>query len=226
MSKRELVDFKREQYHEAWDIRAVGKADAEDGAVADKAGKGRRRPANRFASRDVAECFINEEDNLVFEGGCRQRWQLVVCCGGSLPAAAAALCTQMGLCRSALAHRAFPAGAVYSRGGLAEVGAQLQLPSSESLHGSEGLVVRVRADEHPYTFVVRTSGGSLYSAKFTTRPGYSTVRLPFNTFRPAAQEDPPLQPGTLLCGHAVLCPACAAGQGTQGIECLAARHFL
>lgn len=31
VSKRELVDFKREQYHQAWDIRTLGKAEVEGG---------------------------------------------------------------------------------------------------------------------------------------------------------------------------------------------------
>ncbi|EFN51818.1 hypothetical protein CHLNCDRAFT_59780 [Chlorella variabilis] len=153
VSKRELVDFKREQYHQAWDIRTLGKAEVEDGSSVEKPAKGRRRSAaERFAPRDVAECYVNEDDNLVFEG------------------------------------------AVYSRSGLAEVGAQLQLADADTLAGCEGLVLRVRADEHPYTCVVRTAS-TLYTCKFNTRPGYNTVRLPFNTFRPASQEDLPLQPG-------------------------------
>lgn len=88
-------------------------------------------------------------------------------------------------------------GAVYSRGGLAEVGAPLQLPYSDqaALDGAEALVVRLLADEHPYTCVLRTRGGITYTARFSTRHGYNTVRLPFNTFRPVVMDDPPLQPG-------------------------------
>lgn len=36
--------------------------------ASEKAGKGRRRAAERARARDVAECYINEDDNLVFEG--------------------------------------------------------------------------------------------------------------------------------------------------------------
>jgi hypothetical protein len=84
---------------------------------------------------------------------------------------------------------------VYTRGGLAEVGAPLEPPRAAELRGSEGLLLRVRADEHAYTCVVRTAAGATHTTKFSTRSGYSTVRLPFNTFRPVSQDDPPLVPG-------------------------------
>ncbi|KAL4853981.1 Glutamate-1-semialdehyde 2 [Chlorella vulgaris] len=154
VAKREVVDFKHERYHDAWDIRTVGKP-VEEVNASEKAGKGRRRAAERARARDVAECYINEDDNLVFEG------------------------------------------AVYSRGGMAEVGAQLQLPPSQTLHGCEGVVLRTRADEHAYTCVLRTSSGGQYGAKFNTRPGYNTIRLPFNAFRPASTDGVPLQPGNI-----------------------------
>lgn len=87
-------------------------------------------------------------------------------------------------------------GAVYSRGGLAEVGARLQPAHAEHVFGdSEGVVVRCRADDHVYSCVVRTTGGATYATKFSTRTGYNTQRLPWNTFRPLAQEEPPLVPG-------------------------------
>lgn len=155
---------------------------------AERAGKGRRRAAERLRARDTAECHINEEDNLVFEGGFR-----VGCLcrlAGCLPLAEA---------RTALGHAsrrpASTAGAVYSRGGLAEVGAALEAKRAAELRGSEGLLLRVRADEHAYTCVVRTASGATHTAKFSTRLGYSTVRLPFNTFRSVSQDDPPLSPG-------------------------------
>lgn len=88
-----------------------------------------------------------------------------------------------------------PAGAVYSRGGIAEVGAPLQLPVGESLEGADGVVLRLRSDEHPYTCVLRAAGGAVYTNRFGTRNGYNTLRLPFNTFRPVNAEDPPLRPG-------------------------------
>ncbi|KAL4450724.1 hypothetical protein ABPG77_001080 [Micractinium sp. CCAP 211/92] len=147
-SKRELADFKREEHHEAWDIVAVGPPQAEE----EPRSKGRRRAVERARARDSAECYINEDDNLVFEG------------------------------------------AVYSRGGIAEVGAPLQLPEGESLEGADGLVLRVRADEHAYTCVLRVAGGALYTNRFGTRVGYNTLRLPFNTFRPVNADDPPLRP--------------------------------
>lgn len=147
-SKRELADFGREEHHEAWDVVAVGPPAAEE----EPRSKGRRRAVERARARDSAECYISEEDNLVFEG------------------------------------------AVYSRGGLAEVGAPLRLPEGESLEGSDGLVLRLRSDEHPYTCVLRAAGGRLYTNRFGTREGYNTLRLPFNTFRPVNAEDPPLRP--------------------------------
>jgi hypothetical protein len=78
---------------------------------------------------------------------------------------------------------------------MAEVGAPLQLWPGESLGGCEGLVVRLRADEHAYTCVLRTQAGVVYSQRFTPRLGYNTLRLPFNAFRAAAPNAPPLQPG-------------------------------
>ncbi|KAI7843407.1 hypothetical protein COHA_003004 [Chlorella ohadii] len=88
-------------------------------------------------------------------------------------------------------------GAVYSRGGLAEVGAPVQLPYEDpaALNASEALVVRLLGDEHPYTCVLRTRAGITYTTRFATRHGYNTVRLPFNIFRPVVVDDPPLQPG-------------------------------
>ncbi|KAL4433778.1 hypothetical protein ABPG75_000219 [Micractinium tetrahymenae] len=147
-AKRELADFRREEHHEAWDIVSVGPPQAEE----EPKSKGRRRAAERARARDSAECYINKDDNLVFEG------------------------------------------AVYSRGGSAEVGAPLQLPAGESLQGAEGLVLRLRSDEHAYTCVLRAAGGMLYTNRFGTRTGYNTLRLPFNTFRPVNPEDPPLRP--------------------------------
>ena len=85
---------------------------------------------------------------------------------------------------------------MYSRNGLAEVGAKLALKEAAGLGGCEGLVLRALSlDEHAYTCVLRTAAGHSYSAKFNTRLGYNTLRLPFNQFRALGQEDPPLQPG-------------------------------
>ena len=85
---------------------------------------------------------------------------------------------------------------MYSRGGLAEAGAALDAALAARLAGGEGLVVRAKADEHAYSCVLRTAGGHTYTARFSTRHGYNTLRLPFNTFRPALEADaPPLAPG-------------------------------
>ena len=90
------------------------------------------------------------------------------------------------------------AGAIYSRGALAEVGAPLVLPHAEGLGGTEGLVLRVLGDGHPYTMLLRTAEGNSYAAKFQTREGYSSLRLPFNLFRPLAPDAPPLEPGAVV----------------------------
>jgi hypothetical protein len=75
------------------------------------------------------------------------------------------------------------------------VGAPLELPHGGSLAGSEGLVLRLLGDAHAYTAVVETAEGRVYNSKFTTRLGWSTVRLPFSGFVPArAGAAPPLDP--------------------------------
>lgn len=74
-------------------------------------------------------------------------------------------------------------GAVYSRDGYAQVGAPLQeLPHGKSLSGTEGLVIRLLGDAHQYSAVVETADARTYTARFPTRTGYSTIRLPWNTF--------------------------------------------
>lgn len=87
-------------------------------------------------------------------------------------------------------------GAVYSRDGYAEVGAPLELPHGGSLEGAEGLLLRVMGDGQSYSAVIETVTGATYFAKFTTRLGYSTVRLPFNTFIPGkdVEDGAPFDP--------------------------------
>lgn len=77
------------------------------------------------------------------------------------------------------------------------MGTPLQLPYEDgaALDAAEALVVRLLGDEHAYSCVLRTKQGVTYTARFSTRHGYNTVRLPFNTFRPVVMDDPPLQPG-------------------------------
>jgi hypothetical protein len=38
-------------------------------------------------------------------------------------------------------------------------------------------------------------GAHAYSVKFQSKEGYATVRLPFDTFLPRSDSDPPLDPG-------------------------------
>jgi len=83
-------------------------------------------------------------------------------------------------------------GAVYSRTGYAEVGAHLQ---EGLLDRTDGLLMRILGDGQPYTCMLETSNGEKYSSRFNTKQGFSTVRLPFNTFRPlSAGNDAPVNP--------------------------------
>ncbi|PNW73930.1 hypothetical protein CHLRE_13g578650v5 [Chlamydomonas reinhardtii] len=91
-------------------------------------------------------------------------------------------------------------GTLMSRGALAEVGAQLaaKLPGGEHrTAGTEGLVLRVRGDAHSYLLILETSEGHRYGARFPTREGYLTVRLPYAAFRSEYQDQPPLDPSKL-----------------------------
>ncbi len=45
---------------------------------------------------------------------------------------------------------------VRSRGGVAEMGAEVQLPKGGTLSGSEGLVLRVCSDGNPYIITLTT----------------------------------------------------------------------
>ena len=48
------------------------------------------------------------------------------------------------------------AGAIYSRGGRAEVGGPVELPEGKGLAGSEGLVLRLGADGNAYSLLLYT----------------------------------------------------------------------
>jgi uncharacterized protein YbjT (DUF2867 family) len=93
-------------------------------------------------------------------------------------------------------------GNVYSRGGYAEMGAQLTFPRGGSLVGTEGLVVRLLGDGQQYTLEAVNEDGSMYIVKFMTEKGFSTLRVPFNTFAPVASNGAeaalgPLNPATI-----------------------------
>lgn len=101
---------------------------------------------------------------------------------------------------NALVPCAFNAGNLPTRGACAEVGADIseRLPRGESrTAGTEGLSMRLRGDGHTYTCILRTSDGLKYAARFPTRNGYSTVRLPFATFRSEQPNQPSLKPESL-----------------------------
>lgn len=88
-------------------------------------------------------------------------------------------------------------GALFSRNAIAEVGAKLnpKLPGGEDRFGGcEALTMRVKGEGHTYACVLRTGDGSRYVARFPTRLRYCTVRLPFSTFRPEKEDQPPLDP--------------------------------
>lgn len=86
-------------------------------------------------------------------------------------------------------------GILMARGAIAEVGARIssKLPGGDHrMAHTEGLALRVRGDGHFYLCIVETVGGARYGARFPTRPGYLTVRLPYAAFRSEFQGQPPL----------------------------------
>ena len=142
-SKIDIADFRDEYYHPFWDVEHVGPPEDElnkKGFYAEK----RRRAFSRAA--DAADAYINDNDDLVFEG------------------------------------------AVYSRDGYADLGAVIQPKHDRGLVGSEGIVLRVLGDGQQYSLQVDTTSGATYTAKITTKQGYSTIRIPFNAF--SALTDP------------------------------------
>ncbi|GLI61801.1 hypothetical protein VaNZ11_004303 [Volvox africanus] len=92
-------------------------------------------------------------------------------------------------------------GNLTTRGAIAEVGARLPptLPGGEHrTAGTEGVVLRVRGDAHSYLCILETDDGYRYGARFPTREGYLTVRLPYAAFRSEYQGQPPLDPARLV----------------------------
>jgi len=72
-------------------------------------------------------------------------------------------------------------GAVYDIGSAAEIGGPVQ---RDRLSDSEGIVVRLRGDGNLYAIVCTMDDGQKYAARFVTKWGYSTIRIPFTLFRP------------------------------------------
>ncbi|EFJ50271.1 hypothetical protein VOLCADRAFT_58555 [Volvox carteri f. nagariensis] len=92
-------------------------------------------------------------------------------------------------------------GNLMSRGAIAEVGARLppRLPGGEHrTAGTEGIVLRARGDAHSYLCILETDDGYRYGARFPTKEGYLTVRLPYAAFRSEYQGQPPLDPARLV----------------------------
>jgi len=75
-------------------------------------------------------------------------------------------------------------GAVYSRNGYAIVGGEIDDQVRNSIASSDGLVMRILGDGQPYTAMVETNDGRIFSYRFRSSLGYSTVRIPFAMFSP------------------------------------------
>ncbi|GAB4821141.1 hypothetical protein N2152v2_008187 [Parachlorella kessleri] len=96
-------------------------------------------------------------------------------------------------------------GAVYSRGGLAQVGAPLVSPFADRLQrlqrtlleGTQGLLLNVKGDDHSYIVELTTDTGHAYNAKFQAPSKYAHARLPYDSFIPADSGAPPLNPGAV-----------------------------
>jgi len=82
------------------------------------------------------------------------------------------------------------AGVLYAGSSYAEVTGSVD---GSALANTEGLLMRALGDSNTYTCILTTQSGSQYSARFNTKRGYSTIRLPFNTFRPLDINDPPVE---------------------------------
>lgn len=91
-------------------------------------------------------------------------------------------------------------GYVFTRGGYVELAKKLALSPGVSLDRYEGLVLSVCGDGKIYNLILEAcsmddpSHKILYFARFTTRLGYSRIRIPFSSFRPMNPEDPALDP--------------------------------
>lgn len=75
-------------------------------------------------------------------------------------------------------------GAVYSRNGYAIVDGEIDDQVRNSIASSDGLVMRILGDGQQYTAMVETNDGRIFSYRFRSSLGYSTVRIPFAMFSP------------------------------------------
>lgn len=89
-------------------------------------------------------------------------------------------------------------GFVYSKGSHVEIARRIALPSGQSLDRYEGLVARVAGDGKPYSMLLETSDGGTYFARFTTKEGWSRLRIPFSSFRSAYGDGSPLDPSRII----------------------------
>ncbi|KAL2635216.1 hypothetical protein R1flu_006695 [Riccia fluitans] len=89
-------------------------------------------------------------------------------------------------------------GYVFTRGGYVELVKNISMPPGLTLDRYEGLLISVCGDGKSYSLLLETNDGEhnsvskQYFARFSTRLGYSRIRIPFSTFRPMKPEDPPL----------------------------------
>eukprot|EP00271_Cylindrocystis_brebissonii_P005442 TRINITY_DN17469_c0_g1_i1.p1 TRINITY_DN17469_c0_g1~~TRINITY_DN17469_c0_g1_i1.p1 ORF type:complete len:696 (-),score=87.41 TRINITY_DN17469_c0_g1_i1:454-2541(-) len=94
-------------------------------------------------------------------------------------------------------------GYVFTRGGYVEAAYTLALPEGTQLGRYEGLLLNLIGDGRSYQLLLTTGeyreDGSYvsceYFVRFTTRLGYSRVRLPFSSFRPLDLGGAPLDVG-------------------------------
>ncbi len=180
----------------------------------------RRSRDDPYAGRNTAEAVITDDNNLLFEGAAPRRVQRARGCTrlkcpatcrlrrGCTPPANPLAARMHILCRPpatpiALCSRS--PGNLAARGALAEVGAELspRLPGGEHRTvNTEGLVLRVRGDGHAYLLILATEEGHRYGARFPTREGYLSVRLPYAAFRSEYQVR-----RAALCSVALCCAA-------------------
>ncbi|CAM6126680.1 unnamed protein product [Calypogeia fissa] len=96
--------------------------------------------------------------------------------------------------------KAVYSGYVFTRGGYVELWKRISLPPGLTLDRYEGLVLSVCGDGKTYSLILKTSAGEdssqtrQYYSRFPTRLGYTRIRIPFSTFRPMKEQDPPLDP--------------------------------
>lgn len=91
-------------------------------------------------------------------------------------------------------------GYVFTRGGYVELSKKLSLPLGSSLDRYEGLVLSVGGNGRSFILILEagpsadTTQSKFYFARMSTKVGFCRVRIPFSSFRPVKQDDPPLDP--------------------------------